>query len=469
MRLKKIIQAIMLSCHVISLSGFDLPVQYRAPFLSTIPPRPRADQSTTIGARFSYGTTCTSRPSGGPKGALLSLCGPIDVKRLGLGVLQSSDRPETTKFWDDGLNQTFSSQPITSYATNDGLFDLHARLRTWEVSVLAEQMITSGLFAYAYLPIRHLAITNISPNKRTHCLGESTCCPAGYVFDFENFVQNNLDTVLQEQGIAPLKTSYCKTGVSELLLGGGWQVSGASTTDSFIELTGGRLTAGVLIPLGGKRDENIIASLPLGYNDHWGFHGRINAQASLSSYIGFGASLGGSVFLKSTRKIRMHSDPAFHQQGIIALGKGRALVDWGSIWDGSGYIELKNNTQSLSFIIGYSYARQEKSKLCVRDECFLTNVLHNRIQNRVTDAKTGRPLAVDLTSKNTIVNADERFLAPWIRETLHVKIQINCSKLYNRSFMPSIALSYDHPCSGARVCQTGMLAGAGSMSWSWEF
>ncbi|MFA6527521.1 MAG: hypothetical protein WCT20_03810 [Candidatus Babeliales bacterium] len=424
----------------------DLPVFYRAAVLDGQPGKSVDDWHSTLSISYLQGETSHAWNEHGHKCGLLDAWGQLDVTQLGVGV-QSKVAPLTT-YWNDSGTGSFDTATFTG---NDGKVSIAGHSETKELSLNLRQNLFSGFYLFGYVPVREIKNNRITPTY----LGTNA--------DVQAFLGTNFSgdfaTILSAYGYRPLTTSYRKTEVSDTLVGVGWQGIDTTSFDIIDSLSGGG-EIGVTIPFGAQQKQNCIASVPTGYNGHWGIKAQLAGEVGLWKFLGFGAATSATMFFREERTIHMKTDE--DQPGIIALDSGYAQVDHGSLWSVSGYAKI-TPAAMVSCYVGASFVRQEKTELEVRDDVFLSTV----VANSLIPDEDGNVLA-PLVSKDEVVNSDERFQA-WEMYTLHLKATVDMSSKIKSFFAPAVSFQYSLPLAGKHVFPSDVMSGTFDANLQWKF
>ena len=298
-----------------------------------------------------------------------------------------------------------------------------------------------GFYGKAHIPYRWAKIYNISLINKT----SSTATGAA---TFQSFLDNNFNTVLEENNLAPVNKNFNRQGIGDIELNLGWQ----RFSDNFdiIKNLLLNISASLTIPTGPKEMLNQVVSIPIGYNGHFGLGAKFNALAHFSNWLGIGANIGTNIFLDKTTTMRMKTSKT--QNGLITLEKGRATIHKGTLWNLGGYIKA-SPIGKIFLIAGYSYTTEESTQLSVKDDIFLSTLLFN-------EAQTG-----SITSnKNDIVNSDQK-LKSWNQHVLQFTMGYNA----HGKFAPHIEIFYNCPIIGERIFRTKMIGGQAGLTLHFDF
>ncbi len=409
--------------------------------------RRQKDWTTTLAVRYGEGETRSAFKNNQRKSSLLNLYEPIDLLTLGHGIEDITSKTETNNFW--GTGKPFAPG-ATRLEENDGRVGLLGKIKARELGVTIKQGIFSGFYAKAHVPIREVKIDEIS----TKNLGQADV--NGVIID--DFVKNDLPKILRENGFEKFesfeKEHFKETLVSEFLIAAGWQGRGWGSFGP-IDWVQGFVQAGVTVPVGGKKNEDKLSEIPLGYNDFWGFNGQVAVELGLWDILIFGVHAGATIFLNAERTIRMRTNK--EQDGWIVLDKGRAKIENGTIWNVTGYLRGDRIIQGLSLVAGYSYTKQERTTLNLNDDKFLQTFVDAEF------AKNPPRFA----SKDEIINTDKRY-RNWDHHTVHLMAEYDTS-VHIKSYAPFVRVEYSYPILGRRTLTTDMVAGTAGISVVWGF
>lgn len=441
--------------------GFDNPVFYRPTRISATPAEKNVkDWQTVIAVNFSRGVTHNSRDGHEKKRQLLSLYGPVDLLALGMNVDDIAKMSKTNDNWKSGgaLSKSFAARK-----DQDGMMDITGHFRIQEVDVSLQQTIFSGFFMQADLPIRDIRLDEIKYKR----LGAKIL---GGI-DLDDFIQETLAPILEENkfklptenGKKVLPSRFTKMRTPEVVLSLGWQGVGENILNYF-EAIRGKLQLGAIVPMGTRKDEDLLIAMPVGYNNFFGVSMAAQGELKLWKYLVLGAQAGAKLFMRSQRNIRLKTSK--DQQGIIALGKAMVSYDPGTIWNFTGYFKGEHLFRGLSVSAGYTFARQEETWIGVKDPNFL--------KDYVASQKPFGPSMKDLSltgrfvSRDEIVNDDQRFKM-WDMQTVHLMAEYDMQHDFKTMFAPCFGFSYDLPITGRRVFLPEMFSGSATLSCSWDF
>ncbi len=428
-----------------TVSAIDLPNFYKASQFQESPPRDLDDWASKIELRYSQGSSRTGYDSNEKTTPLLNIYGAADINKLAINIenlTAPGTRPNTYNY----LRETNGIIPLYGFTGNDGKIELTGQFKLKELDLELRQNIFHGFFARAYLPYRKINISNIGYINKTSTSNANAT-------NFQNFLDNTLDLVLQENNLLPLTTPFKKSTLGDINLSLGWQGEGKDIFGYIKELHG-LVEAGIILPTAPKLPNNRVVGIPLGYDGFLGFNMRLEAEAKYLSWISFGFYGDGMIFLGEKRTKRMKTD--LNQSGLILLEQGFVDVDPGSLWDLCLYTKLTPLIKGLFIIAGYSYTKKEISWFRVKDDNFLSTYI------AANAATVPRP------TKEEIVNSDDK-LKEWSQHVIHIKVGYNAAEHFNSDYIPSIFLFYDLPILGRRTFKAEMFGGGASLAVNWDF
>ncbi len=438
-----------------ALLAFDAPVFYRAPLLQPLATSQTDDWTSSLAVRALYGDTReTFERHEEDKTALFNGHGPFALTRLGVGLegLSPTNKPVTNMFW--GTGGTFADPDALATANaNAGLIEVGGRFITTEFDVIFKQNLFWGFYLHVFVPFKELKLDPITVRNTGPAVVNGV--------DIADFIENTLPTILQENGIKPFGTTFKKSDIGDVIISGGWHKY-KEGLEGLISSLGGLMQVGLVIPTAGERDQDRVFALPLGYNKHIGFVARGVGEAGFWDIIKVGAQAGVTIFLPENKNLRMTTDKSKKQNGWIVLEKGFAAVDPGHIWDIGAYV--KAEVKGLEALIGYSFVRQERTGLHVKDDRFLKTV----VQTALTQDATPEGRGNRFISKDDVANAN-RLLHGWEMHTVHFAAGYDMAKHLKKSWGPFLRVEYAYPILGKRSWATDVIAGMLGFSVTWNF
>lgn len=427
------------------MQALDVPVFYRTPHFQGSVPSSRDNWVVYLNAHYAQASTRKSWDSHSKKMSLFSSHGFFDVGKLGINLENLATKPTTNAYWGAGM--PFANGPEIPIECT-GKFHLQQFDLTWRQNILY------GLFTQMYLPITWAKLNDIS------CINKGPDVVAGQ--NINDFLNNDLDTILSENGLVPLKTPFKKSGVNDLVCMVGWQ-SPKCTDVSFIDSIEGIFKVGVLLPLAGKHDGGRVFEIPLGHDQFLGMLGRAQVEIGLWKYLRLGLNAGTIVFFVEERQERVVTTK--NQQGWIILEKAKVKKDQGSMWDFQLYAQLYRIFGGLSALVGFSYTTQERTILSVRDELYLKTFIENQ---KMGGATASTPPFPRIISKNDVANSNN-LLEQWEQFAMHFVIDYDVRAHYASSFAPKLSFAYDWSIYGRRTFLADMLGGSLEFQISFAF
>lgn len=312
-------------------------------------------------------------------------------------------------------------------------FSFGGKFKETDATFDLQQNLKLGFFVGMTLPVRSLSLTDISYSTTIPYTDERYT-------PLQNLITNDLDPMLQQQRIAPLKTPFEATGVSDLSVYLGWQDKNEPESD-FIKYISGAVRGALSIPTGAVRDLNRVFALPMGANGHYGLHARGNVELGIFKYLAAGASVATSVYLRQTVARRLKTDAT--QNGWILLDKANVLEDLGHLWEGAAFVKAYA-TYGFA-LLGFSLSQQERSSLSIESSDNVSGLFNQQI-----------------------INSDQR-LTGWNYQTIHLLVRADAAAMTRLPAAPLIELSYDFPLAGKHVFNAPMFGARAGVTVSWEF
>lgn len=435
-----------------SASCFDLPTQYRAPLFMQDVTRKVKDWTTEVWVRVGTGSTYDSFNSHEDKTALFNANDPFNLVRLGINLdsIDPTTQPVTDRYW--GQNGPFTSTALANanIESPDGTAIFGGRFRASEFDLCIQQNLFWGFYVHLFLPYKDYHIDRIA----TKLLGSQTVNNV----NMNMFINVDLPQILTENGLKKYTAPFKKSTFSDGSFSVGWHGYLPCQT-GMVSSLGGLLQIGAIMPIAPNTDTNTVFAIPLGYDDQPGVVGRMAAEAGLWEMFKLGAHFGSLMFFKKNKTVRLKTDK--EQNGWIILQESYGGVDWGSLWDIGAYFKIDQFAKGLSFIVGYSYVKQEKTKINVKDDEYLKtlqgSVFSPFDQNTVVIA-TNAP-NVQLISQDDYANSDKR-LSGWDTQSLHFVASYDMSYAIKGGWGPLFKFEYSYPITGKQSWATSFMAGS---------
>lgn len=466
-------------CAVFGVQAFDLPVFYRAPFLQPEATQKTQNWTTVLLARVGYGSTSDSFNQSEDKTALFNDYGPFDLTRLGIGIEGlgvGGDKPVTTSYWGPGA--VWANPPNngndSNFAYPKGRVEFSGRFTTTEGNLIWQQNLLWGFYTHLYIPYKDLKITNITPKNvgPAQVAGEN----------MNDFITNDLPTILKENGlnittkvvggvkVDALETSFKKNGIGDIAFSLGWH-GYKQKLCGVISSCGGFVQSGVLIPVAAKQDPNSIFSLPLGYNEHWGVVSRLAFEAEIWEMFSIGLQAGSLIFFKNDRDLYLKTDKL--QTGWILLQKAHVKEDLGSMWDAGAYVKANLMVKGFDVLVGYSFSKQDRTILQVRDDNYLKTALQNLANQLNTPTLAPVHIGTDgpniiFISQDDYANSDVR-QGGWEIQTIHFMMRYDMSAATKGCWGPLFQIEYNYPMWGKHSWATDIFAGTLGFTVSFNF
>jgi hypothetical protein len=414
-----------------ALNAIDITPFYRTALFQGEAKRDASNWITYIDAQYAESSTSKAWNTQEVQTDLFNMYGPFDMRKLAANLEDLSDKPNTLAYANGDIPNLY-----------DGKLIFKGECKVEEFNFTIQQNIMYGLYAQLYIPIRKIEIKNID-----YC--QSVTTYAEHV-KLDNFVKNDLDAILAENGIKPLKTPFERRALSDPLFSIGW-TGHCTFPNSMINALRGYVQGGVLIPTGSRKRENHIFSMPMGHNKHWGFNARANTHITFWKKFVFGLNGGATIFMKQTYDQRLTTSA--DQNGYIILEKGRATADKGTQWDITTYLKTERFVGGLGALIGYSYTQQEDTTLVLKDDNVLKTAFeHGTIKNR-----------------NEVVNYN-KLLKQWYQHVLHAYIEYDFAAHVDRNVPEfKFQVAFHHPFLAKHSFASDTWSGSISAGIAWSF
>jgi len=364
----------------LGISAFDNPHFYRATNMF-LEPRIEHDFLSTFDATFASGSTHKSRNK---EGSLVPL---LDI---------------------------YGTHPITIVDKEPMVVSIGGTFNIREANLFFMQNFLRGFFLFTQLPIRHLKTDQFAT-----------------VLSKKSAI--NLRHLLTSLGLNP--QPFNATGAGDLTCSLGWTHNYQNTTTlDFIDMT---CVLGILAPTGKKKNPDLLFSLPLGYNGHWGVPLSVKLSLGMYEWITLGISTDLLFFLDNTEFLGLKTST--EQSNLILLLHDHVSVKKGFIWDTGVYVKADHFMYGLSFTFAYSYAGEQKTVLTPID-----NIKLNK----------------------TIINSDQS-LKKWNMHTLHFFAEYDFAK-QDSKIGPRVGFFYNYQIKGMRTFNTNMCGGSFGIDIAWD-
>ena len=460
---KKIIVSAVIAAttFAFSLSCMDLTPYYRAAHFQGLPKTNLRDVTTYVSARYLEGDTKSSWNKHEKRKPLFADHGPFDLAKMGLNLeglteeckplthqfLRNITRDEGGEITDGGMLSVLSEKGI-------GKFEFSGNFSISELDIEVHQNLMYGFYLHAHLPLRDLKICNIK-FKHVGCQATDAITAPNNVSDkmvFDTFVAN-LDPILKENGLIAHDTNYCKNGLTDFTISAGWQ-GYDNTSFDLVSSVQGYMQIGALIPNSDRNPINRVFWLPDGYGDHFGVNARIGFQANAFEYFGFGMTGGITMLFNETFCRRVPTSCC--QRGFMHLQAAQVTVEQGTVWDIGAYIKADHLLAGLSILGGYTYTKQERSFLTVKDCNYLKTFSEQ--QFNLTPPS--------LVNRDTVASSDPR-LMDWNQHTMHVMIEYDMGYHIDHWLVPQVQFLYNLSILGRNSWPTDMIGGQAQLVLGW--
>ena len=335
----------VLTCLTTSVLAIDNYHFYRPPF-RTDEPRFEQPWLTSIDVQLGGGSTDEARDPCGDETCLLNLHGAHAMHKLGTGVPGLDPANNLDKILLD----------LAAVPDRAGFGDLtfHGDFTIREYVINVHQNFNHGFFGQMYLPIRSLEIKRVGFVDQSP---ENSAMPNQQTAEWQQFL-DNFSAILARHGLFMCPVDESGVGDISFLLG--WTINKQDTeVFDFLDAT---IKIGLLISTSDKTPLNNPFNLPLGYNGHTGVPLSFAGAAGLFEWLTLGVHVEGLFLTKETQEVRIKTAP--EQNGFIKLARTTAEVDPGSIWHFGTFLKVDHILRRLSIVLGYSYTKQDPTRLC---------------------------------------------------------------------------------------------------------
>ncbi|MFC1894857.1 hypothetical protein ACFLYH_02815 [Candidatus Dependentiae bacterium] len=387
------------------------------------------DWFTKIDFNYLYGDSGSCWDKNGHSAPLLNSTGNYDMLYLMENVPVKPDFQHYATFlanaqiYHERTNSTFGQLKF------DGKFELN------EVNIDLRQNLVSGFFLEGHLPVRDVSLKNISYND----MSPETGIYNKNMAQWRQF-KNQLDVILQNYGLNSATKKYSQTGLGDLSILVGWQGIKENKEDDTTRFLGLTLKGGILFPTGNKDKTDYVFSLPTGYNGHWGIPLAVEGEIGFLGWLTLSAHASAVFFFDDDNKTR-RMKTFTKQQGYIKLLDGQAEEEKGTLWHIGADIKFDHLAKGLSFLVGYSYNRQEEDELDPKDTTHFIK---------------------------SVVNSDP-LLEAWYMHVLHFMLDYDFSvHMQDSKWAPRINVFYNYPFDGKRAFKTDTIGGGLGVDVRWK-
>lgn len=384
---------------------------------------PRYEEAwlSSIDISTAGGSTSSSRNTCGKTTALLNLYGPHNFQKIGEGVPNKD--PNNLL---DTIVINLAAQPSSG---NFGRMIYDGTYSIVDTTCMLTQNFFHGFFAQIQIPIRSMELSCIKRCDLSSIGGQH---PNQTNVWWQAFL-TNFDAILKRYCLEV--SSFNRTSLGDTAVIIGWTKNHEETEVlDFIDLT---VKTGILAPTGHIKDIHNPFDLATGYDGHWGVPVVFNTAFGLYEWLNIGAHLSALMFLdkKQTVPIKTNSQ----QNGFIKLARTQSDIQHGTVWHAGAYAKADHVAHGLSFLGGYSFARQDRSYI--------------------------KPCRTDIFD-TAIINSDET-LHGFTMHTVHFGLEYDFTK-QESMFGPRIGISYDMQIGGTRIFKTSMIGGQLGIDISWH-
>ncbi len=193
---------------------------------------------------------------------------------------------------------------------------------------------------------------------------------------------DNLSALLKEL-CGPSLSRWSKTGLGDLFLQLGWQMSFYQTRD-YLKRVDIMLRAGVTAPTSDYRDEDQAFSISLGNDGAWGFPFGGGLTLNFINCMRSGLNVDFLVLLDETHDRRIKTE--IHQTEFLLLKKAKVTKDHGLVWRFNLWAQAYHFFSGLSLKVAYQYLKRDGDTLtphCNDVSCLIMNTARSLEEDNV--------------------------------------------------------------------------------------
>ncbi len=368
---------------------------------------------STLDIQVLGGSNHLSRNSCGDRTNLFTLYGCEDVKAL--------SKASVNEFGNKPLVLPGDPEFITFKAVVD----------VFEADINWYQNFSHGFFTQFHLPA---FAVRICPSGFV----DPECCDDEPSHRYQPVWQQpveELDPFLKQYNITTCIPT--EGGLSDSTLFLGWSYSYEDTCYlDFIDTT---IKTGVLFPTGKKKDQEVLFSIPFGYNGFYAVPLSWDLSFGAFDWLTLGFHADSLFFFKKNQCLRMRTADEV-DTGIIVLGEGLAEVKHGTVWRMGTYFKADHFFGGLSFLVAFAYEQKNKSTVTPCD------------QEQFDTCQ---------------VNNDPRF-DKWARSLVHLQAEYDFAK-DDLCVGTRFGIFYDHEMTGLRTFNINPAGGYLGIDVAWVY
>jgi hypothetical protein len=378
------------------------------------PTEPRFERNIlkTIELPVRYGSSHSAYNCHGHKTNLFDLYGTHALAQASKGVIGMTESNSTDKlFLDLTQEAAASNDPLFGTLSFDG------KERLGEFAYTVHQNFYHGLFLTISLPVRVQKISELQWHDLTN---------PDAVTPTWSTIKNDLPRLLCQRYSMYLERKHEHHIECDAYFLLGWTHNNENTTTfDFVDTT---LQAGFLVP-NNYSSCSLYAPFILSSsaNDHCGFPLRAALSGGLFEWLTIGGSFDATFYTPKYHDLRLKTAP--EQRGLIVLDSGTVKLHQGALWNASTYFKVDHIAETVSLMLGYSYAKKTSDSLCACNERFAPSV----------------------------INSDPRYRG-WNMHTLHFVGEYDFSQ-EDKRFGPRVGLFYDKILAGESIVNNSMGGG----------
>lgn len=250
-----------------------------------------------------------------------------------------------------------------------GHIDFNAKMHAQELAFVARYFLPKGFYIDAFLPFAFLELKDLQYTDLTQ---------ATTFQDFltREFLTKNLKDLVYTLGGLKLQ-NWQQSGFGDLVLQLGWNNNFVQDRP-WLKNVKTSLYGGATFPTGLKRDEDLVFSVPFGYDGAYGvFLGGTLEVTWCDMFVG-GVDVRFLHLFGHTKNRRIKTDA--NQTDILLLAKANAYLDSGIIQQYFLYLQARRFFRGMSFSVFYDHLTQHDDELFIKGLCYSSNTANERTQ-----------------------------------------------------------------------------------------
>ena len=398
-------------------------------------------------ASYANGSTRRGRNNIGDRTEAFDIYGHHNLLYLTSNVTKPSNIDSGISTIIDNIATTrtnFAALDLTE-TVSFGLVKFSGKFELDELPLNYRQNLKNNFFVELNIPFKRVKVSKIKYEDQSPSSGTTGSPYNQEDTSWMNFTHTTtFDEILKLYGLKGYQAGYKKTYPGDISVIFGWQKLITEPIVDFLEYVNFAIKGGILLPTGLNANPDHPFAIPTGYNGHFGIPLRIDAHFGLSNDIYLGTNLGITFFKNETHsKYPVKTDEK--QQGFIKLYRCKVTEKKGTLFDIGVYLKLDHFFRGLSATTGYSYNRQARDHLTLKQNTSATN--------------------------NLIIDSDSR-LNGWRMHVLHFLADYDFSvhKFFQeKKWQPRIGAFYNYPFDGKNIFINPITGGSLGCDLTWNF